>query len=121
MLKKVSHILLSFLLLVTTTGLTINRHYCGDNLESISIFSEPQSCCEMPNCCHNESIVIQLEEDFSISSFNISFEQIAVVLPNFSSLFNADLQEISDFKEFVHTPLKNPIKTVLSSIQSFLL
>ena len=69
MLKKVSHILLSFLLLITTMGMTVNSHYCGNDLVSISVISESQSCCETPNCCHNESMLIKLEEDISIHPF----------------------------------------------------
>lgn len=121
MLNKVSHIIFSFLLLITTMGLTVHGHYCRDKLISVRVFSEPKPCCDMPNCCHNESMLIQIEDDFSVSSFNVDFEQLAVVLPGISELLMSDLDEINYTEKFIPAPLKKPPKTILSSIQFFLL
>jgi hypothetical protein len=65
MLKKIAHIILSLLLLISTTGITITWHYCGNALERIAINSEAKSCCENDGCCHNESTLYQVKDDFS--------------------------------------------------------
>jgi hypothetical protein len=103
-------------------GMTVNSHYCCDQLESVSIFKVPDTCCEAPHsCCRDESLQIHLEDDFSISSFIIDFEQIAVILPEMSELLQTDITYNNDYEEFIHSPIIKPIKTVFSSLQFFLL
>lgn len=46
MLRKAGHIILGFIIVVVTMGVTINKHYSGGNLCSISLFFEAESCCE---------------------------------------------------------------------------
>ena len=70
MLKKISHIILSFMLLVSTMGMTVSKHYCGGELVSVSLFQEAESCCEMDGCCQNESHFYQLKEDFSVPAIS---------------------------------------------------
>lgn len=69
--QKITNIILSVLLLVSTTGLTIDKHYYGESLISIAVMHKAESCCEGPcNCCHNESIQIKVKDDFLISEFS---------------------------------------------------
>jgi len=67
MFRKIAHIVLAFLLLTTTIGFTVSKHYCGSRLVEISINYEAESCCDdlgTSNCCHNETEYFQLKEDF---------------------------------------------------------
>src|SRR5690554_487223 len=64
MLKKVSHIIIAFVLLLSTTGLTVSKHYCHDLFISASLFSEAESCCGEADCCHNEIAFFQVDDDF---------------------------------------------------------
>lgn len=66
MLKKIGHIILSCLLLVTTMGMAVSKHYCGGELISVSVFDEADNCCDMDGCCENETQVFQVKEDFSV-------------------------------------------------------
>lgn len=66
MLKRISHIALSLVLLATTIGMVVSKHYCNENLVSVSFFTEADSCCDMDNCCHTETLVHQLKADFSL-------------------------------------------------------
>ena len=72
MLKKLSHIILSLLLLISTMGMAVSKHYCGENLVSVSLFesSSNVSCCDMDNCCHNETQLYQVKEDFSVPAIS---------------------------------------------------
>lgn len=64
--RKAAHILLSFLLTISTTGISLSMHYCGGEWVSTSINSEAEGCCEGEGgCCENKSFSIQLEEDFT--------------------------------------------------------
>lgn len=58
--------LLALLVLVSSSGIEIHKHYCGSVLESVSILTSKRSCCEdsanMPaECCHNETEFIKTE------------------------------------------------------------
>jgi hypothetical protein len=67
MFKRISHIILSFVLLVSTMGMAVSKHYCGEDLISVSVFnSENDACCDMDDCCQNENQIYQVKEDFSI-------------------------------------------------------
>ncbi|MDN5214585.1 hypothetical protein QQ020_21070 [Fulvivirgaceae bacterium BMA12] len=42
--KKIANILLALLLLLTTSGITLNKHYCMGRLKSIAVFHKAESC-----------------------------------------------------------------------------
>src|SRR5690606_36269601 len=65
MIRKFSHIILSSLLLVSTMGMVVSKHYCGDSFVSSSVFQQAKSCCEDSDCCHNENSFYQVKDDFS--------------------------------------------------------
>jgi len=66
MLKRFSHIGLSLLLLISTVGFAVSKHYCGDALVDIAFNENAENCCDTGSCCHNETQVFQLDEDFSV-------------------------------------------------------
>lgn len=74
MLRKISNIIVSFLLLVSTTGFSISVHYCGEDLVSIKIDGEAKSCCENGMCCHTDSEFVQLDADFLFTSDQVNLE-----------------------------------------------
>lgn len=123
MYSKITHIILSFILLVSTTGFTITKHYCGNTLESIAIDSIPESCCEMGDCCHNETTHYQIEDDFSVTVIDNQI-QISNIDLLFSAVFVVIQQEVvtSDFTIFRVAESPPPLKTetILSLIQSYL-
>lgn len=65
MLKKILHIVFATLLLVTTMGLMVSKHYCGGQLVSVSVFHKADSCCDDGGCCNNETHFFQVKDDFS--------------------------------------------------------
>lgn len=98
--KKIANVFLAVLLMVATTGVTLNKHYCLGQLKSISIFHEAKSCmtemdmeeesCPL-DCCDNTSEQYKLEE-FKQVSFEDSFApdlKLIAVISYF--LANSDL------------------------------
>ncbi|NOZ48111.1 MAG: hypothetical protein GXO79_15240 [Chlorobi bacterium] len=87
MIKKVSYIILSVLLLISTVGLTINLHYCAGVLYSYGIDVKAENCCknEIPkeqtinmnrqimchtigndnNKCDDESVIVKINDSFT--------------------------------------------------------
>lgn len=88
MIKKIIHSIVAVLILVSTTGFTINLHYCHDQLIDLALYSPAQSCCDTGdgngchtgdalskmNHCEDESIVVESTEKFVGSSYAFSFE-----------------------------------------------
>lgn len=56
------------LLLLSTMGIAVSKHYCGENLVSVSFFDEANKCCDDGDCCHNDNLFFQVNDDFSVPS-----------------------------------------------------
>ncbi|MGB0930466.1 MAG: HYC_CC_PP family protein [Chitinophagales bacterium] len=90
MFKKAIHIILALLIIGTSMGLTINKHYCQNQLKGIAVFFQPPNCHDLlqsqktsgckhhqapkatckhaekgdsKGCCSNESEYVHLEEN----------------------------------------------------------
>ena len=120
MLRKIKHIVLALFLLVSTTGVAISKHYCGTNLESVSISISSEACCELPiGCCHDEEIKIEIEDDYSGASFNYDFSMFAVELSSLIELFQLDVSESTpEFHVYNYLPERR-MQTILSCLQTY--
>lgn len=120
MLKKISHIILALLVLVTTMGMTVSAHYCGGELKSVQLVTASESCCDDAcGSCRNELIQVEVEDDFTISPFHIDFTSDFIFLPVLIQLF-----QVSNYNEEVeqvvyHKPPPLKIQTVLSDLQVY--
>ncbi len=120
MIRKISHILIAFVVMITTMGLTVSAHSCGGVLKSIQLLSEAENCCgdSCPNC-ENEIIKVEIEDDFTIQNLNFDFEQEFTFLSAFIQLlivpsFTEELVQVA-----YHKPPPLKIQTVLSSLQVY--
>jgi hypothetical protein len=77
MFRKLIHLVLTFTLILATSGITVTRHYCGDKLESISVNSIHKSCCGA-NCpfCHNITHSYKVKDNFYASDFKIDTSKV---------------------------------------------
>ena len=125
MLQKFSHIILAVLLMISTMGMAVSKHYCGDDLVSVSMFEEAETCCGDMGCCHTENEFFQVKEDFSapvISTipFLAELDILGYDLLAIESLLNEPEQENTNiFVDF--SPPPKTIQTVLSLKQVYLL
>lgn len=138
MFKKVIHIIVACFILVSTTGFTINLHYCHSKVYDLAVFAPAHSCCESccggpchvsgdidnTNHCEDESIVVESTDDYIGSSYAVSLENahsidiflIASILFNLQGQNNDVLIEPPWHKE--PPPYQ---EVVLSHIQSYLI
>ena len=126
MFRKIAHIILALLLLITTTGFSISKHYCGSRLIEISINLEAEPCCDYvgtSNCCHNETEYFQLKEDFlkpvslennQIAGFDILFPLV------FVHFLNAPGNIETEVLNYAESPPTLTIQTKLSLLQTYL-
>lgn len=115
LIKQISHIVISMLLLISTSGVIINKHYSGEELFSSTLFVEAESCCEV-SCCHHEhqnncreeSTLYKLIVDYTdpgktSPNTPVFFELVVFALPDFNASSLAQL--------FVNSALKFPFSS----------
>ena len=52
---NIIHLFIAIILLVSTIGVVINKHYSGGELFSTALFVEAESCCSS-SCCHSQPV-----------------------------------------------------------------
>ncbi len=78
--NKVINIITVCLLLVSTTGFSISRHYCGEALIDVAVNKQAETCCSNPDCCDTETDYYQLDDDFLMSdAVSVKPEQVISV------------------------------------------
>jgi hypothetical protein len=135
MIRKVLHIVFAVIVLISSTGFTINMHYCHDQLIDMAFLSPAHSCCDtnvedagqvQDNCpgCQNESIVIEPGDDYEVSASTFNFENshnttlflTSAILHNFQGVDESTKNEVPWYKK--PPPYQ---EVVLSHIQSYLI
>ena len=119
MLKKTSHkifsIVMAFLVLCSTVSFTIQKHFCGDTLIDVAMFSKPIDCgmdmdalninsFTKKNCCKDEIVIIKGQDKLKITSFEDLHFIHQLFLSTFSysytSLFEGLLEQSSPHKDY---------------------
>lgn len=102
--------MLSFLLLLSSSGLTYAQHFCGDHkMMSMITLGETQLSCGMAapvsmcddeimeemHCCNNEYTFVDTDDNFAKAAFDLDVSPVFVVA--FCSLFL--LPEVENYKQ----------------------
>lgn len=115
---------MSVLLLTTTMGFAVSKHFCGNTFVTFKIFGEAKSCCGDSDCCHNENHFYQVQDDFSSAQIQ-DIPQLAETDILGHELFSFELiseDENSDYHIiFTDSPPPPKIQEVLSLKQAYLL
>jgi hypothetical protein len=120
MIRKIGHIVVSAILLFATVGLTIDKHYCGSRLVSISILGDTEACCDTEGgCCHDESDTFLLKADYTSSNFTVDIDLVPKDLPEQESLIVISSISGPSFTDFIgFSPPRKPRQT-LSVFQTY--
>ncbi|MFZ9046546.1 MAG: HYC_CC_PP family protein [Cyclobacteriaceae bacterium] len=66
LLRKIANLLLALVLLVATTGLTLNKHYCMGRLQSVAIVVSADTCKDVTEdpmpCCKDTSEELKVDQ-----------------------------------------------------------
>lgn len=108
------HITLAFFLFVSTTGLTINSHFCTGKYKYCTLFVEPANCCakvqghyptegscedevNQTPCCQNKASFHKSNypQNFTAdSSQEVTFPTLKVIISSFHSLGKLNYQRL---------------------------
>ncbi len=90
-MKKLIHIGLALLLLLSTTGVSISKHYCGDMLRNVSLYAKVDSCddeMEMPvDCCKDITNHFSVEDDYRFQQTILNLDRPATMVNFIAYLF----------------------------------
>ncbi|WP_298498056.1 hypothetical protein [uncultured Algibacter sp.] len=89
--------LLALLVLFSTVSFTIEKHYCGDVLVDVSVFSEVEKCgmeameiLQKKTCCKDEINVVKGQDELKVSSFeDLDFNQQQFITAFIYTYFNS--------------------------------
>lgn len=123
MLRRVLHIILVVTVVLLTSGVTITRHFCGDRLRSVALMTTPQSCCDMEGCCHNETVTILIEDEFTpVYADVLSHEVVIELFPvQLADMSEAGLSTVNPHLNSIIKPPPIPLGERLASLQVFIL
>lgn len=110
-LHKAFSALLALLVLFSTVSFTIEKHFCGDVLVDVALFTEAEKCemeaLEMKQnktCCKDEVDVIKGQDKLKSSSFeDLKFEQqqfLASFVCTYTNRFKTLEKEIYPHKDY---------------------
>ncbi len=107
---------MAFVVLFSTMSFTIDMHYCGGNLVETAIFHKAKGCgmemqkpstegCAITknNCCNDEQLVVDGQDELQLQVDKISFEQqvfIASFVYTYINLFEGLDENVSSYKEY---------------------
>lgn len=118
MAAKLINIILAFLVLISSTGFVVNKHYCQSAFENAALFqnvnscsdsAKPPSCSSMKSscgmddndgCCENEKEYFKLEQDQQIQYVEFKELNVPSALPLF--IVRANIFENSSEQKLVH-------------------
>jgi len=127
--KKISAILMAFVVLFSTMSFSISEHYCGDHLVDSAFFSKAESCgmemqkplptnncnIEKKDCCSD--VVQQFEGQTNLKTdlSNLSFNQHVFLTSYFYTyinLFEGLEDNIIPFKNYIPPFIVKNIQTL---------
>lgn len=138
-MRKYFHSIASFcmalIVFMSTLSFTIESHYCGDVLVDSSIFGAVESCsmevqqepsskeCDLTkkNCCSEEQLVVDGQDNLKISFDNLDKEQqllVATFVNSYIKLFTDSQTDNIPFRDYSPPPL---IRDVQVLDQTFLI
>ena len=113
---KIMSLLMAFVVLFSIMSFTVNMHYCGDTLVETGIFHKAKGCgmeMEKPstdgcsvtkkNCCNDQQILIDGQDDLQLQIDKISFQQqifVASFIYTYINLFEGLDKNVSSYEEY---------------------
>ncbi len=123
---KILSIFMTVVVLFSTTSFAITKHFCGDTLIDTAIFSKAKTCgmekeasvkiedCTIvkENCCSDQQILIDGQDDLQLQVDKISFQQqifVASFIYSYINLFEGLDKNVSSFEEYAPPIVTNQI------------
>ncbi|MDP4267406.1 MAG: hypothetical protein Q8880_08225 [Bacteroidota bacterium] len=104
MFRTFFNIIIAIFICIPTIGISVNAHYCGNELASVSFLQKSKDCgCHCP-ACHNKAKYIKIKDSYQNNqSYNLIQNQV-INLDNFDKI-------TPDFLDFsISAPIFKSVK-----------
>lgn len=107
---------MAFVVLFSTMSFTVDMHYCGDFLVETAIFQKTKGCImemeapstegcsvKVKDCCSNEQLIVDGQDDLNISFDKLSLEQqlfVSTFFYTYINLFEGVGKNVTSFKDY---------------------
>lgn len=115
-IHKTGVVLMAFVVLFSTMSFTIDMHYCGDKLVNTAVFKKAKSCgmemqkttsssdCSITkkNCCSEEQLVFDGQDELKLSFEKLTLEQqvfVASYVYSYLTIFEGLEENNTSFSE----------------------
>lgn len=119
--------MMSVVLLLSTFGVTVNKHYCRGRLSGMKLYvmatcgnCDEDEAMEM-GCCKHEQKVYQFDEDFSVAPVHTVSLEVATLISILIGHPSFDLLYVADHASYLHYRPPIPDRDIPVLIQSFLI
>lgn len=113
------------MVLVSTSGVGITKHFCGSRIASVSLFGDGGCSCGVmeddSNCCRAERDFFQLDDDFSVAPVQTLSLSAASIISIFVYRLSFDFNDGTDVVAFRYYKPPIPDNDIPVLIQSFLI
>ena len=126
---KIVSFCMALLVFVSTMSFTIESHYCGDVLVDTSVFGKVESCgmevqktsssteCDITkkDCCSDEQLVVDGQDNLKISFDKLDKEQqilVATFIYSYVNLFTELQTENISFRDYSPPPLVRDVQVL---------
>jgi lipocalin len=126
--KKLSYIILALFLIISTVGVTVEKHYCGENYMGAWLYASTNACgmdmAAEKNCCHDNITTYSIESEFQFVS-NTAPPTINLI--GFITISNKEKQKkiesqfLNSFNCYANLPPPSSEPNIYTKVQSFLL
>lgn len=125
-MRRLIVILLSFFYVISVSGVTLVRHYCGGKLASTSLsFFDSEHACACgskkmkKNCCKNQSVQLKVKcEHKTVGKLAVSKDDFKII-PFYTTQFSFSLRSATKyiyFPDYLPPPKPNNSLLVLNSV-----
>jgi hypothetical protein len=115
------------MILMSTIGMSVSKHFCGEYLMQKSVIIQVEACCDseqMPEgCCHDELDNFSIEDDYQVTKIAYNQELIPINSYIFTNLLQlSSLQDDAVFNSaLIESPPLIISEDIYVQIQSFLI
>lgn len=120
--KNTGSITLAFLVMFSTLSFAVEKHFCGEMMMDLAIFSETEPCCmalahgdspEENTCCSEEQTLVEGQEELRFSFEELELPQ-QIFLASFGysyiSLFEDLPENVVPFRDYIPPLLVHDIQ-----------
>lgn len=117
LIKKISAVLMAFVVMFSTMSFSMNQHFCGDTLVDTAFFSEAKSCgmemkstttrnecsIEKKDCCSDEVKRIDGQNELKTQNLKLEFNQQVFLVSfvySYTSLFEDHLEDNLTYRKY---------------------